>query len=336
MNLKQLAKELNLSISTVSKALRDSYEISHATKQLVLAKAKELNYQANPFASNLRKQKSKTIALVVPEIANNFFSQAINGIEAIAQDKGYHVLIYLTHEDAQKEKAIVNILQNGRVDGIIMSLSHQTKDVSHLQMLHNQHIPLVFFDRAADNIKVPKITTNDFQSSYDATQLLLQKGCKSIAFLSFSDHISIIQQRMQGFLSAMQTTKCSSYTNWIVPCGIDNALNYTIVKQLLQQSHRPDGIVASVERLAITTYEVCNQLQLHIPKQVKIIGYTNLQTAFLLQPSLSAITQPAYEMGCEAASILFRLIEQKGVAFIAQETILNSVIVERNSTVSEY
>ena len=152
MNLKQLAEELNLSISAVSKALRDSHEISTATKKIVLAKAKELNYQVNPFASSLRKQKSKTIAEVIPEIANNFFALAINGIEAIAQEKGYHVLIYLTHEDIQKEIGITKLLQNGRVDGIMMSLSEQTLNTDHLEELKQKEIPLVFFDRVAENI----------------------------------------------------------------------------------------------------------------------------------------------------------------------------------------
>eukprot|EP01136_Pigoraptor_vietnamica_P015939 Opistho-1_new@59590 len=143
MNLKQLAKELNLSFSTVSKALSDSHEISAATKNKVLAKAKELNYQVNPFASSLRKQKSKTIAVIIPEVVNDFFGPVINGIESIAQEKGYHVLIYLTHEDMQKEKSITQLLQNGRVDGIMISLSEQTSDTSHLEILNEKKIPHV-------------------------------------------------------------------------------------------------------------------------------------------------------------------------------------------------
>ena len=162
MNLKELAKELNLSISSVSRALRDSKEISPSTKKLVLAKAKELNYHANPFASNLRRQKSKTIAVVIPEIANNFFSLAINGAESYAQKKGYHVLIYQTHDDLQQEMSISKHLQNGRVDGILISLSSQTANTDHLRDIKNKGIPLVFFDRVAEDINAPKITTNDY------------------------------------------------------------------------------------------------------------------------------------------------------------------------------
>jgi LacI family transcriptional regulator len=173
MNIKHLAKALDLSISTVSKALRDSHEISAQTKDRVLAKARELNYEVNPFASSLRKQKSKTIAVVIPEVVNDFFGPVINGIESIAQEKGYHVLIYLTHEDMQKEVAMIKLLQNGRVDGIMMSISAQTTDTAHLEELKDKEIPLVFFDRIAQHIDVPKVTTDDHNSSIIATEHLI-------------------------------------------------------------------------------------------------------------------------------------------------------------------
>ena len=145
MTLKQIASELNLSFSTVSKALRDSYEISENTKKIVLAKAKELNYEVNPYASSLRKRKSKTIAVIIPEVVNDFFGPVINGIESIAQEKGYHVLIYLTHEDNRKEIAITKLIQNGRVDGVLISISEQTSDTTHLEELRKKEISIVFF-----------------------------------------------------------------------------------------------------------------------------------------------------------------------------------------------
>jgi LacI family transcriptional regulator len=183
MNLKELAKKLKLSISTVSKALRDSPEISAATKDKVQKKAKELKYYANPFASNLRNQQSKTIALIIPEIANNFFSLAINGAESFAQEKGYHVLIYQTNEDAQKEKAIAKYLLNGRVDGVMISLSNNTTDVKHLKELQQREIPLVFFDRASDKIDLPRVTTDDYDSAFMGAEHLIKNGIRDIAFL---------------------------------------------------------------------------------------------------------------------------------------------------------
>ena len=332
MNLKELAKALNLSISTVSKAMRDSYEISEATKKTVKEKAYELNYQANPFASSLRKQKSKTIALVIPEIANNFFTLAINGVESIAQEKGYHVLIYLTHEDAAKEIEIVKILQNGRVDGILISTTSNGSDANHLEELIKKEIPLVLFDRVVDQIITPKITTDDYNSGLKATEHLITQGCKRIAFLSISPDLSICNKRKNGYEEALKNLDFKSTNNLLVQCTNDDAYNKNQIRKLLNRKLRPDGIFASVEKLAIMTYEVCEELGIRIPEDVKIISFSNLQTASLLNPSLTTITQPAYEMGREAASILFRLIEKKGSNFISDKTVLKSTLIERNST----
>lgn len=332
MNLKQLAKELNLSISTVSKALRDSHEISSKTKEAVLTKAKQFNYQVNPFASGLRKQKSKTIAVVIPEVANNFFALAINGIESIAQEKGYHVLVYLTHEDKDKEIAITKLLQNGRVDGIMLSLSGQTSDISHLKELTEKEIPLVFFDRVAEQIDCPKITTDDFNSGVNATEHLIESGCKRIAFLSISNNLSISNKRMNGYLEALKNNKIKPDPSLLISCNGEEEKNNELIRKLLKRKKRPDGIFASVEKLAIAAYEICDELKLNIPKDIKIISFSNLQTAALLNPSLTTITQPAFEIGREAAAILFKLVEKKGHNFLQEKTVLNSTLVVRNST----
>ncbi len=330
MNLKQLAKELNLSISSVSKALRDSHEISASTKKAVLAKAKELNYQVNPFASSLRKQKSKTIAVVVPEVANDFFGPVISGIESIAQEKGYHVLIYLTHEDMQKEVAIIKLLQNGRVDGIMISLSEQTTSTAHLEELKD--MPLVFFDRVVEHIDAPKVTTDDKNSGFIATDHLIKNGCKRIAFLSISQNLSISKKRMSGYLEALKKNKIERDNSLMLTCTGDDKKNGNFIRKLLKRKNRPDGIFASVEKLAISTYEICEELKLKIPRDIKVICFSNSQTVAFLNPSLTTITQPAYEMGREAATILFKLVEKKRHHFLRENTMLNSKLIVRNST----
>ncbi len=334
MNLKQLAKELNLSISAVSKALRDSHEISAATKATVIAKAKELNYQVNPFASSLRKQKSKTIAVVVPEIANNFFSLAINGIESIAQERGYHVLIYLTHEDFQKEIAITKLLQNGRVDGILMSLSSQTANILHLEEIKEKQIPLVLFDRVAESIDCPKVNADDYKSALKATEHLIENGCRNIAFLSISNYLSISNKRMKGYVDALRSNGLKSENSMIIECSNHEENNKSLIKKLLKSKHRPDAIFASVEKLALNVYDVCKELKVNIPKDLKVIGFSNLQTATFLNPSLTTITQPAYEMGREATSILFKIIEKRGYNMILEKTTLKSEIIIRESTLA--
>jgi len=332
MNLKQLAKELNLSFSTVSKALRDSHEISIGTKNKVLAKAKELNYQVNPLASSFRKQKTKTIAVVIPEVVNDFFGPVINGIESIAQEKGYHVLIYLTHDDMQKEVAITQLLQNGRVDGIMMSLSAQTSNTTHLEVLKEKEIPLVFFDRIPEHIDVPKVTTDDYNSGIKATEHLIENGARRIAFLSISQKLSISNKRMNGYLEALKRNKIKQENNLVLSFDRDDAKNNDLIRELLKRKNRPDAIFASVEKLAVTTYEICAQLKLNIPKDIKVITFSNSYMAGLLNPSLTTITQPAYEIGREAASILFKLVEKKLPYFLPEKTVLKSQLIERNST----
>jgi LacI family transcriptional regulator len=332
MNLKDLAKELNLSISTVSKALRDLHDISPATKELVRAKAKELNFQVNPFASGLRKQKTNTIAVIIPEIANNFFTLAINGIESIAQEKGYHVLIYLTHEDMKREVAIIELLQNGRVDGILISLSGNASSTKHLEDLRDKKFPLVFFDRVAEHINVPKVTTDDFNSGIKATEHLIENGCKRISFLSISPTLSISTKRMGGYLEALKNHYIREEPTLVIQCVGDDKKDAALIRQLLKRKDRPDGVFAVVEKLAIFTYEVCEELELRIPDDVKLVSFSNLQTAALLKPSLTTITQPAYDIGREAAAMLFKLVERKKQRFHPEQVVLNSKLFARGSS----
>ena len=332
VNLKKLALELNLSISTVSRALQDSHEVGAETKKRVQELARKLNYQPNPYASSLRRQKSKTIAVVIPEIANNYFALAINGIEEIAQLKGYHVLIYLTHDDLNKEVAIANHLQSGRVDGIIMSLSSETHDSNHLRELINRNIPIVFFDRVCDDIDTAKVTTDDFESGFKATEHLIENKCKRIAYLQVSGNLSIGKKRMQGYFDALQKQEIPFDKSLVLTCGNNNEENFNLIKNLLVSDPSIDGIFASVERLAITTYHVCRELGIEIPQKIKIIGFSNLETASLLSPSLTTITQPAFDMGKEAASLLFRGLNKYNTQPLDEHVILNSELIKRDSS----
>jgi LacI family transcriptional regulator len=332
MNLKKLAEELNLSFSTVSKALRDSHEISEVTKNRVIAKANELNYQVNPLASSFRKQKTKTIALIIPEVVNDFFGPVINGIESIAQEKGYHVLIYMTHEDRQKEIAIFKLLQSGRVDGIMLSLSEQTCDINHLRDLKEKGVPLILFDRITDQIDVTTVTTDNCAGGKRATEHLIERGCKHLAFLGISQRVSVSTGRRDGFLEALKENSMKREDDMILCCDGDDRKNKDQIRTLLTRKDRPDGIFASVETLAISTYEVCEELKLNIPRDLKVIAFSNSYLAALLNPSLSAIAQPAFEMGREAAAILVNLVEKKESRFQHQRTEIKSRLIVRNST----
>lgn len=330
VNLKKLAKELNLAVSTVSRALRDSHEISQETKDRVKALAVEWGFQPNAHASSLRQNRSKTIGVIIPEIENNFFSQIINGIESIAQDKGFHVLIYLTHEDTQKERSILQLLRNGRVDGLMISLSNTTTTFEHLEAWKNANIPMVLFDRICEELDVPVITINDMDVSFKATEHLIENGCKKIAFLSLSDELSISNRRKSGYLKALQKYNLES-EQLVIECGPDNQSNDEIIRRMLRDE-KPEGVFTAIEKLAINMYEICSELKIKIPDDLKLVSFSNSPSAPLFCPSLTSIVQPAYEMGKEAASTLFRLIEKKALLGYEKKVMLRATLSKRNSS----
>ncbi|TKC63579.1 LacI family transcriptional regulator [Pedobacter hiemivivus] len=332
INIRELALELNLSVSTVSKALNDSYEISEETKRRVLETAARLNYVPNPYASSLRGRKSKNIGVVIPEVADSFFSLAINGIESVAKEKGYHVLICLTHESFENERTILKEFQGGRVDGVLLSVSRETTQCNHISDLIANGLPLVFFDRACDNVETAKITTDDFESAYKATAHLIQQNCDQIAFLSISKSLSISNKRLEGYLQALNDYQIKADPKYIIHCSNDAEQNYLLIKKLLQQKNKPNGIIASVEKLTTPVYMACEALKLKVPKDVKIVCFSNLETAAILNPSLTTITQPAFEMGKTAATLLFRALENRNFSLIKEDFMIPSTLVVRGST----
>lgn len=331
VKIKDLAKQLNLSVATISKALKDSYEISPETKQRVLELAKKLNYTPNPYASSLRKRSSKTIAVVLPEVADSFFSLAINGIESVAHDKGYHVLIYLTHESFEREEAILKEFQSGRVDGILISVSGETSSSGHIKEVISAGMPLVFFDRVCEDVRTAKIITDDFESSYNATRHLVNAGCKRIAYLSTSTALSINNKRRDGYQQALEDNGITKNNNDIISCTSDSDGNYKIILDLLKKKNKPDGLIASVEKLTTPVYLACNHLGLSIPRDIKIISFTNLHAALILTPTLTTVTQPAFEMGKAAADVLFKSLEKTNYNLEKEIKIIPSVLNIRNS-----
>ena len=332
INIRELASTLNLSVSTISKALNNSYEISDETKQRVLETATRLNYIPNPYASSLRGRKSKNIALVIPEVADSFFSLAINGIESVAKERGYHVLICLTHESFENEKTILKEFQGGRVDGVLMSVSRETTQTDHINDLIKNGLPLVFFDRVCENVSTAHITTNDIESGYSATQHLIDQGCRDIAFMAISNSLSISNKRLQGYTRALSDNHIAFAEERVVDCTNDTSENYALTKKLLQQKKRPDGIVASVEKLTAPIYQVSSELKLNIPGDLKVLCFSNLDTASILNPSLTTITQPAFEMGRAAAALLFTSLGKTNFRLPNENIVIPSVLVPRDST----
>jgi LacI family transcriptional regulator len=331
INIKILAKELNLSTSTISRAFNGSIDINKDTKERILALAREHNFLPNHYASNLRDKKTQTIAVIVPEIANDFFSQAINGIEEVARKKGFYILLYRTDDVFEKEVSFVTYLNNGKVDGLIMSVSGEANDHNYLRKLARKNFPVVFFDRVYEDIDAAKVTTNDYESSFAATEHLIQTGCSKIAYLVINKSISIGKTRMQGYVDALQKHNIAFSDDLVIDCINDEKTNYKRLKKLLQEI-KPDGVFCSVERLAFAMYNVCNDLNVSIPNDVKVISFSSLNIAPLLGPPLSTITQPAFEMGVKAAQLLFEELENKEELANKKQIVLTSKLFIRKST----
>lgn len=332
LTIKMLARELNLSVSTVSKAMRDSHEISAETKQRVNLMAKRLSYVPNAYASSLSRRSSKTIGIVIPEVVDSFFALAINGVESVAQEKGYHVLIYLSHECLAKEISILKDFESGRVDGVLMSVSRETNQAEHINKLISKGIPVILFDRIIDKVESYHVSTNDYESAYEATEQMIRCGCKNPLFLSFSNQLSITGKRCEGFKAALARNNIPQADSSILELHNDHYADYKLLKDRLSAGEHIDGILSSVEKLAILIYQVCEELQLTIPGDVQVISYSNSKSAAYLNPPLSTITQPAFEIGKTAATTLLRWLHYRNPRLDTEDIVIPSSMVLRKST----
>lgn len=314
LTIKDIARELGLSISTVSKALSDSYEISDKTKKLVNEYAEKHNYSPNPIAKSLKQGHSKSIGIVVSTIDNNFFSQVISGIESVAYTKGYNIIITQTHESYDLETRNVKHLTFRSVDGILISLSAETQDIEHLQALQKKGLPIVFFDRVSDDIDTHKVIADNYKGAYEGTTSLLNSGYKRIAHVTSSPNLSISEERLAGYKKALEDNGVAVNEQYIKYClhgGRDLNEIETALNDLLSMNPRPDAIFTASDRITTTTLGLLRQLKIEIPKEVALLGFTNAKLAELLNPSLSAIVQPGFEIGKTAMEMLISLIESK-------------------------
>lgn len=335
ITIKDIATALNLSVSTVSKALRDSYEISEKTKKLVKAYAQEHNYRPNPIAQSLKQGRSKSIGIVVSTIENQFFSQVINGIESVAYEAGFNVIITQTHESYDLEVKNVGHLTHHSIDGLLISLSTETADLGHLHSLHRQGLPIVFFDRISHDFETHKVIADNFKGGYDATRHLLDSGYERIAHITSPPNISITQERFAGYKQALEEAGIAINPQYVKHCPhggrdvgeIENALN-----ELLMMDDKPDAILTTSDRITTTTLFLLNKLKIKIPQEIALIGYTNTTLADVLNPSLSSVYQPGFEMGQKATQKLLELILAKRPVYEFETLVLPTQLVTRDST----
>ena len=331
--IKDIAKALNLSTSTVSRALRGSYEISAETKKQVLEYAEKINYRPNPIALSLKERRTRAIGIVVSEIANNFFSQAINGIESIAYNKGYHVIITQSHESQDRERVDVEHLAARGVDGLLISLSSESNDISYLKELHEKGMPIVFFDRITSEIETHTVTANSYLGAFHATEHLIFEGFKRIAHITSSTYLSITKERLEGYKDALEKHNIPFNEAMVKYCThggmiadeVENALN-----TLFKSKTKPDAIFAAGDRLTIASFELLKQMKLK--KDPGFIGFSNTSVGDLFCPSLTVIKQPAFDIGQTAIEFLIQIIESKRPVTEFQNKILDTELIIRESS----
>jgi LacI family transcriptional regulator len=312
--IKDIAKALGVSTSTVSRALKGSYEIGAETKKLVQEYAEKVNYRPNPIALSLKDQKSHSIGVVVCEVANDYFSQAINGIESIAYNLGYHVIITQTHESFDRETVNVQHLLSRHVDGLLVSLSAQTTDTSQYKYLHEKGFPIVFFDRIAADINTHRVVADNFKGAFDATELLIKSGFKKIAHLTNSNNLSITVERLNGFKAALDKHSIEFKPGYLKNCEHGGMIHDEIefaVKALLAMDDRPEAIFIGSDRLTINCMSILKKLGVKVPDDLALAGFTNSDVVDLFDPPLTVVRQPAFQIGQKATELLIKTIESK-------------------------
>lgn len=335
ITIKDIAKALNLSTSTVSRALRDSYEIGEDTKARVKQFAKENNYRPNPVALSLKERKTKSIGVIVSEIANTFFSQVIDGIESVAYDSGYNIIITQSKESFEKEELILQDLISRSVDGLIISLSAETNNYAVLNELLERGMPLVIFDRITNEIDTHKVTIDNFMGAYDATQHLINNGYKSIAIIANNSNLSITKDRLSGYMKALDDNKFTHNKNHIAFCehgGLEAKEVEEAIDLILKKSKKPDAILALSDKLSTETLRILKKKNIKVPADIALIGFSNSRDTELMNPSLSIIQQPAMEMGKIAASMLLELIDSKKPISKFKSIILSPEVIIRDSS----
>jgi LacI family transcriptional regulator len=310
VTIKDIARELNLSTSTVSRALRDSYEIGAETKRKVLELAERLDYTPDPVALSLLNSHSNDIGVIVPDISNPFFAIVIAGIEDVAFAEGYHVVIYQSHDDYEREVLNVKHIYNRRKDGFLVAVATSTQDYSHFQNLHDKGFPIVFFDRICEDIDTHKVAVDDFEGAYKATEHLIQQGCKKIVHIAGPRHLLISRRRLHGYRAALLDYGLPIDESFVLSANYDTQHALEVARQLLTSPLKPDGIFASSDNIAMGCHAAIIEAGLSMPHDIALVGFSDLPMAALLNPPLSSVAQPAFEMGRSAAELLINLIKK--------------------------
>lgn len=332
VTIKDLAKRMNISAATVSRALRNLPEVNAQTRRAVRDLAHELDYQPNYMAQSLVKSKSNFIGIVIPNLDTIFFSTAVIGMQEVLSRAGYYTMICHSGERYETEIANVRNLVSSKMDGLIVSLSGETKDFSHFRALEKKGIPLVFFDRVCEDLDVCKVVVNDYEGAFNATQHLIQTGRRRIAHLSGNKLLSISKNRMEGYLDALKAHDLEADPELIIHCGFNREHIIAATMRLMHMPNRPDAIVVINDPVAIQVMLILKEQGIRIPEDVAIVGFGNEPVSTIIDPGLTSVDQNPLELGRVAAQVFLQRLENKELAAKPETKVLKTQLIIRGSS----
>jgi DNA-binding LacI/PurR family transcriptional regulator len=333
ITITDLARELNISPSTVSRALSNHPAISDETRKAVTELARRLNYKPNLQALNLLKKKTNTIGVVIPDITSYFYSSIITGIQDFFSPLGYNLILGQSNESYEEELKIIHTFASVRVDGILIAPASNTTNVSHLRELAESRIPLVIFDRDCEEINVDKVFVNEYSGAFQAVDYLIRSGCSKIAHLGGATTISTSRHRMQGYLDALKKNSIPVRDEFVIICdGFTPDDGAKAVKKLLSRDDIPDAVFAVSDSVAIGVMHAIKEAGISIPEQISVVGFDDILYSSWFKPSLTTVWQPVYEMGLLSARILAKRIDESEENFKPRiETLFPELVIRGSS-----
>ena len=333
ITLKDLAKDLKLSASTISRALDDHPAISEATKIIVQKKADEMGFIPNSIASSFRTKKTKSIGIIVPKIEDHFHSLIISGIVDFAYKNGYNVSIFQSKDSLKREKEIVNILQNRMVDGVIACLSVQTKTSNHFKTFEKLGVPLVFYDRVPSDFEANKIIIKDFESAFTATEHLIKTGCKSLGHVAGNQKKEVFKARLEGFKAALIKHQLPIHEYYIMyTTNLDYDEGVICANKYLDLPELPDGIFCANDFTAVSLIQVFKKMEIKIPHEIAIIGFGNDPISKVIEPHLTTIDDCAFQIGKSSAKLIIKQIDDQNEVLNSETITIQTQLIVREST----
>ncbi|WEK19902.1 MAG: LacI family DNA-binding transcriptional regulator [Candidatus Pedobacter colombiensis] len=328
-----LAEKLDISAATVSRALQDHPAVNKKTKKKILDLATELGYRSNKFASNLRKQKTNTIGVIVPRLNSLFMSSVLSGIEKIVNTAGYNLIISQSFEQEAKEKTNTITMFNSRVDGLIVSLASDTQNFSHFDTFIKKNIPIIFFDRVAENIQSTKVLIDNFQAGYKATEHLIMQGCQEILHITGNTKRNVYKDRFEGYKKALADHNIPYDPSLFISNELtEQDVQDVLVNDILKRDKLPDGLFITNDSSAAFALSILKEAGVKVPEDMAIVGFNNDLISRVTEPEISTINYPGNEMGENIARILINHLDGEGDLSFTSTVILNSDLIVRASS----